>query len=85
MKQQQIPNRSSTAWTSPTIPTGAGIAPDSRQDRYLVSTDWLEKYGLDAAKLIRVMVNGRSMEPLIRHGAWVIVDTGNTEVEDGCS
>lgn len=83
MEQQQIPNRSSTAWASPTIPTGAGIFPNPPHEKHLVSTKWLEEYGLDATKLIRVMVNGRSMEPLIPHGAWVTVDTGNTEVEDG--
>ncbi len=80
---QQSQNHSSTALSSPAIPTGSGIFSEPEQERFLVSTAWLAKYGLDHSKLIRFKVNGHSMEPVIAHGSWIMVDTSNTAVEDG--
>jgi phage repressor protein C with HTH and peptisase S24 domain len=47
------------------------------------TTRWVQNEGLKHSDLVIVEVDGDSMEPSIRHGDSILVDTGNVEVQDG--
>ena len=69
------------------VKVGAGnrivSEPVNEERRFRYSTEWLRRYGLDAATLIRFRVHGQSMEPVIMDRSWITVDTGYTKVKDG--
>ena len=47
------------------------------------TTRWVQNEGLRHSDLVIVEVDGDSMEPSIRHGDSILVDTGSVEVHDG--
>ena len=64
---------------------GPGANPDAEQafDAFRFSSKWLAEQGLDGAKLSSIRVVGDSMEPLLREGDEVLVDTGDQPFRDG--
>lgn len=45
--------------------------------------DWAIKYALKPDRLIRYQVRGESMEPVIKDGAWILVEMGDFPIHDG--
>ncbi len=47
------------------------------------SSEWAIKYGLKPDRLIRYQVRGESMDPVIKDGAWILVEMGDFPIQDG--
>jgi len=47
------------------------------------SLEWAIKYALKPERLIRYQVRGNSMEPIIKEGAWILVEMGECQICDG--
>jgi len=47
------------------------------------SKGWMQKRGFDPSKLYATRVNGHSMEPTLFNGDIIVVNTGDTEKQDG--
>jgi SOS-response transcriptional repressor LexA len=45
--------------------------------------DWIRKMGLKPAMLASLSADGNSMEPRIQHGDALVIDTSQTQVQDG--
>ncbi len=61
---------------------GAQVDVESEVGRFAFRKDWLRQEGLNVKDLALVTVRGDSMEPTIREGSMVLVDTSECQVSD---
>ncbi|MEO7247929.1 MAG: S24 family peptidase [Novosphingobium sp.] len=62
---------------------GAFTAEEAPVDRFRFSARWLRSLGFDPATLSAIAVAGDSMEPLLRDGDEILVDTAPRPLRDG--
>lgn len=62
---------------------GSSLETGERVEAYFAfRRDWLSKRGIPPEKAVLIDVKGDSMEPLLRAGDTLLVDTGDTEIMD---
>lgn len=62
---------------------GALAGAEAPYDTFRFSRRWLREQGLEGARLSAITVEGDSMEPLLRNGDEILVDTSSTGFRDG--
>ena len=64
---------------------GPGALPDNEAtfDAFRFSRRWLSEQGLEGAKLQAITVEGDSMEPLLKNGDEILIDTSQRPFRDG--
>ena len=73
----------------PRLPLGASAGPGAiaeeeiSYDHFRFSKRWLREQGLEGAELSAIMVEGDSMEPLLRDGDEILVDRSPRPFRDG--
>lgn len=56
---------------------------DQEKQPQAFRADWIRKMGLKPANLASMEASGNSMAPRIQHGDGLVIDLGQTEVQDG--